>query len=609
MSLVFADLEDSLVFLHKSSGGCLVASNGVIGVKSSVPSIYKQVSFTPVSCIIGLIRLKVNSYLIIANSHEDVGQIMGETIGRVSSYKILPINKHKDVSSNQEETNYLKLVKEHLNKNDFYFAVNNVFDLTNNLQTQYTEPGTKINSEFWWNKYLSESLLDAGASQEFITPIINGYVKSKSIKFAGSYHNEFNYILITRKSNARVGTRYFRRGIDNEGNVANFNETEQIIFTNNDQVLSFLQIRGSVPLYWSEINNLCYKPNLVVSTKNAIDATVQHFSNSVSNYGEIFCVNLVNNKGYELPIKEGYESIVNSLPSTLKKAVHYVYFDFHHECKNMKFENADKLIPILENMGFDQANYFHYDFKNQKVVNLQKKCVRTNCMDCLDRTNVVQSILSRYILQKNFSELGYLDYATPWKQVDPEFNFIFQNIWADNADAVSRSYSSTPALKTDFTRLGKRTIRGSLSDLNNSIIRYYNNNYHDGVRQDSFDLFLGKFKPYESVENPFIDYRPNYIQLLPYLLTTSFLILFSMILYPKGSLTNFKNLLTVSVCLAFQFNSFKYILANSYQFVNWPNLVNLDFLTKTKVRDSTRRVTGIKYDTAKDFKVQTKKSN
>ena len=57
-------------------------------------------------------------------------------------------------------------------------------------------------------------------------------------------------------------------------------------------------------------------------------------------------------------------------------------------------------------------------------------------------------------------------------------------VWADHADAVSRQYSGTGALKTDFTRTGKRTIQGALSDFQNSIVRYVLNNFFDGYKQD-----------------------------------------------------------------------------------------------------------------------------
>jgi len=45
------------------------------------------------------------------------------------------------------------------------------------------------------------------------------------------------------------GTRYNSRGVDNNGFVANYVETEQIFETSNN-IISFLQLRGSLPFYW-----------------------------------------------------------------------------------------------------------------------------------------------------------------------------------------------------------------------------------------------------------------------------------------------------------------------------------------------------------------------
>src|SRR5216684_2607899 len=77
--------------------------------------------------------------------------------------------------------------------------------------------------------------------------------------------------LISRRSRFMAGTRYFRRGIDHDGHVANFNETEQIatVPSLTDQnkaatTLSFVQIRGSVPVFWAEISTLRYKPDLQI---------------------------------------------------------------------------------------------------------------------------------------------------------------------------------------------------------------------------------------------------------------------------------------------------------------------------------------------------------
>ncbi|XP_033950840.1 phosphatidylinositol-3-phosphatase SAC1-A [Pseudochaenichthys georgianus] len=79
-----------------------------------------------------------------------------------------------------------------------------------------------------------------------------------------------------------------------------------------------------------------------------------------------------------------------------------------------------------------------------------------------------------------------------------EFEKIYKNAWADNANACAVQYAGTGALKTDFTRTGKRTRLGLLMDGWNSMIRYYKNNFSDGFRQDSIDLFLGNFAVDES---------------------------------------------------------------------------------------------------------------
>jgi hypothetical protein len=53
---------------------------------------------------------------------------------------------------------------------------------------------------------------------------------------------------------------------------------------------------------------------------------------------------------------------------------------------------------------------------------------------------------------------------------------------------MSYLYTGTPALKTDFTRTGKRTHRGALNDGINAVMRYYINNFTDGYYHDCLDI-------------------------------------------------------------------------------------------------------------------------
>jgi phosphatidylinositol 4-phosphatase len=73
------------------------------------------------------------------------------------------------------------------------------------------------------------------------------------------------------------------------------------------------------------------------------------------------------------------------------------------------------------------------------------------------------------------------------------FEQMFKEIWADHADIISTQYSGTGALKTDFTRTGKRTKAGLLRDGINSAVRYYKNNFADGFRQVGVAALQQKF--------------------------------------------------------------------------------------------------------------------
>jgi phosphatidylinositol 4-phosphatase len=56
----------------------------------------------------------------------------------------------------------------------------------------------------------------------------------------------------------------------------------------------------------------------------------------------------------------------------------------------------------------------------------QTSVVRTNCMDCLDRTNVVQSMLARHMITKQLIDCGVFGESD---RVDmfPEFEKMLRN--------------------------------------------------------------------------------------------------------------------------------------------------------------------------------------
>lgn len=530
----------------------------------------------------------------MATDSEVCGTLQGHSIFRVKGIEILPLKDYRYKDPVEEE--YIHLLKGNLNTAPLYFS--RTWDLSNAYQrqsgpTEYV--WKKADERFFWNSHVSQELIDAATIQplvgDYIMPVIYGYVNLAQTTINGHI---VTFGLITRRSRWRAGTRYFRRGIDDEGSVANYNETEQILCVPTTSqpgqpsaateldvsVFSYVQTRGSVPVYWAEINNLRYRPKLKIGG-NPVHSAKLHFGQQEKIYGKNFLVNLVNQKGYELPVKDAYEKVVEELDNP---NLQYVYFDFHQECSKMRWHRVQNLIDTLLGLGMDQQGWYEAKIGREKSIieQIQQSVVRTNCMDCLDRTNVVQSQLARRVLQKQLEASGVLISLTPqdFAAVDPKFEVVFRNMWADNADAVSKSYSGTGALKTDFTRLGKRTNLGALADLKNSISRYAKNNLFDGPRQDGFDLFLGNHLPFKTLESPFRDMRPISYQAMPYLVFGSLILTISALLFPKEDSSWVMNKLFLVIWIALLGFSIKFLLDHGLQYVNWPKLMGLDYVRK-----------------------------
>lgn len=186
-------------------------------------------------------------------------------------------------------------------------------------------------------------LLTSQQLGRFILPVVYG---TCDIRYALINGQRFQFCLLSRRSRFRAGTRFFTRGIDSDGHVGNYNETEQIVITENNTITAFVQTRGSIPLFWAEVNNLRYKPDMqVMERPDTAKAFKLHVDEQVALYGSQTLVNLVNTKGHEQPVREAYEKNVKmaSIPT-----VKYHHFDFHHECRHMQWDRINLLLTELE---------------------------------------------------------------------------------------------------------------------------------------------------------------------------------------------------------------------------------------------------------------------
>ncbi|KAF2266535.1 hypothetical protein CC78DRAFT_513664 [Lojkania enalia] len=449
-----------------------------------------------------------------------------------------------------KDSTTVALLPKILRTTKMYFASGNFFysydyDLSRGVSQQKPLSGLPLFKQsdplYFWNKHIMESFINAG-QHNFILPIIQGFVGQRafSIKLVDtrsssvvidpasnpddiqlqSWHEKQNaetdsssetntntplpepengknflLTLISRRSVQRAGLRYLRRGVDDEGNAANSVESEQILSSPTwdstaDAIYSFTQYRGSIPLFFSQ-SPYILKPQVAFwgSPETNAKAFKRHFSELSARYGSIFSASLVDKHGTEAKIGEAYERQATALNSEggidgHGKLLGFEWFDFHEVCRGMHFENVSKLMdtlgPFLKSTGWTEIS-------NDQETHKQSGILRTNCMDCLDRTNVVQSATARGALENQLSAGGFsIDL-----QHDPSTSW-FNTLWADNGDAISRQYAGTAALKGDFTRTRKRQITGALTDFGLTLTRYYNNIVNDYFAQAVIDYLLGR---------------------------------------------------------------------------------------------------------------------
>uniref|UniRef100_A0AAF5DDA8 Phosphatidylinositol-3-phosphatase SAC1 n=1 Tax=Strongyloides stercoralis TaxID=6248 RepID=A0AAF5DDA8_STRER len=469
------------------------------GGYSPIP--YQQVEIFSIFGIFGIYPTNQGNLLVIIKKAQIIGFLNGIEIYKILEIDVIPFNKKTPGTIEYlNEKQLIDMIHYVIANGSFYYS--NRYDLTRSMKwlVDCSLPDFKSqpmiersDSRFTWNRYMASSFMGKPDLRKYISPVMQGYV---GIRHCTLNFHAFKLILISRRSIHRAGVRFFKRGVDSKGNPANYVETEQIIEydpygdPNKKRMTSFLQMRGSIPLFWSQKPNLKWAPIPAVNpTDDQLEAYLTHMWTQYHLYnGKHLLINLVNQKGREKKVGGELERIVRQANLDF---VRYVPFDFHKECHGLDWS---RLSILKDDVIHDVTSANYSEAIGGKPISSQKTFFRTNCMDCLDRTNVVQSIIALESLFLQLIGHEIVDDISMIKH-NEEFMFAFKNIWADNGDECSRQYAGTGALKADFTRIGKRTVNGAINDGINAISRYFRNNFCDGYKQDSIDLFLGNAFP------------------------------------------------------------------------------------------------------------------
>ncbi|XP_038053185.1 synaptojanin-1-like [Patiria miniata] len=422
---------------------------------------------------LGVLKLNIGEqtvlYLVIVTGCVSVGKVGSSEIFRITATSFISLRR--DPGDEERITEVRKL----LSSGTFYFVWSSSsqqaqFDLSLCAQRQKQDHST--DNRFFWNRTLHLHLQRYNVNcSDWLLVIMCGGVEIRTI-YCGT--RQAKACLISRLSCERAGTRFNVRGTNDDGQVANFCETEQVIFLDDVNVSSFVQTRGSVPLFWEQpgLQVGSHRVKMARGYEASAPAFDRHMSMIKTQYGDQAIVNLLGSKEGEDLLSKAFQNHHKNSPHA--QDIPHILFDYHQMSRQRDYL---RILQTKVQKYLDAFEFFHLE--GEKTKNVQTGTIRTNCLDCLDRTNAVQAFFGLLMIPRQLEAFGLA--SKP--QMLSRFEEVYRTIWGLNGDHVSRIYAGTGALEG-------RTRAGKLRDGARSVTRTIQNNFFDGSKQEAIDILL-----------------------------------------------------------------------------------------------------------------------
>ncbi|PBK87930.1 hypothetical protein ARMGADRAFT_997455 [Armillaria gallica] len=484
--------------------------------------------------IAGFVRFTAGWYMVIITKRSVVALLGGHYLYHCENTEIIPVCFNQKIEKAAEEQRLINIYKQVDMSKNFYFSY--TYDLTSSLQHNLTGSSRSVhgkwafNDRYAWNFNMIATPFehsDGLASPHWLLPLLHGHVDQAKLTVLGRV---VFITLIARRSRHFAGARYLKRGVNDEGNVANEVETEQIVSEAlttpfyypaprnssgnkcsrrpSPNYTSYLQYRGSIPIYWTqETNSMTPRPPIEI---NVVDpfytAASRHFDDLFKRYGApITILNLIKRREpvpRESKLLEEYTLCVRYLNQFLPRDKQMIYraWDMSRAYK----EKTQDVISYLEDIaeesiqvtGFFHSGpepYSHYLQSDSETwrstISLQNGICRTNCVDCLDRTNAAQFVFGKRALGHQLYALGVVE--NPNLAFDSDAVNMLTEMYHDHGDTIALQYTGSALVNRVETYRRMPHWNSHSRDIIENIRRFYTNSLLDADKQTAISLFLG----------------------------------------------------------------------------------------------------------------------
>ncbi|KAK3318566.1 SacI homology domain-containing protein [Apodospora peruviana] len=472
--------------------------------------------------LLGFVKFTGPYYMMLITKKSTVAMIGGHYVYQIDGTDLIPLTSpsFKTDQRNTEESRFLGILHNLDLTRSFYYSYS--YDITRTLQHNITRERTALlsgqpcpidddlNSMFVWNNHLLQpAARTLSAPYDWCRPIIHGYIDQAAVSV---YGRTAHITIIARRSRYFAGARFLKRGANDLGYVANDVETEQIVsealttsfhapgpkFYASPAYTSYVQHRGSIPLYWTQDNTgVTPKPPIEL---NLVDpfytAAAHHFDNLFDRYGvPVYVLNLV--KARERTPRESklldeftraIEYLNQFLPADRK--ILYKAWDMSRAAKSRDQDVIGTLESIAESV-LSTTGFFRNGDGHISPIQVQNGVARTNCIDCLDRTNAAQFVIGKRALGHQLHALGILEDTSI--SYDTDAVNLFTHMYHDHGDTIAVQYGGSQLVNTMETYRKINQWTSHSRDMIESFKRYYNNSFLDGQRQEAYNLFLGNY--------------------------------------------------------------------------------------------------------------------
>ena len=473
--------------------------------------------------LLGFIRLTGCYYMIVITKRSQVAILGGHYIYQVEGTDIFCLGTLQSMryrNTDSEESRLNSILQSLDLTQSFYFSYS--YDLTQTLQKNIqrqryalvagfaSQFSDERHTMFVWNHHLlSPVVARLHNPYEWCIPIIHGFVDQANLCVHG---RNIHLTLLARRSRHFAGARFLKRGANDRGYVANDVETEQIVsnmlttafhapgpklFANSNYT-SYVQHRGSIPLYWSQDNSgVSPKPGISL---NLVDpfftAAGLHFNDLFVRYGvPIYVLNLVKSRERtprESILLREFTTAVAYLNQFLPcdKKIIYRAWDMSRASKSQDQDVIETLDSIARDV-LATTQFFHNGSAESAHLQMQHGVARTNCIDCLDRTNAAQFVIGKRALGLQLRALGVTE--TDQIEYDTDAVDVFMQMFHDHGDTIAIQYGGSHLVNTMETYRKINQWTSHSRDMVESFKRYYNNSFLDKQRQEAYNLFLGNY--------------------------------------------------------------------------------------------------------------------